>query len=109
MEDYTIYGTVNHFQYNYYYFDIPDSTTGAKLIVETYDDPAATAVYISTTTQQPTITSNSWDSIGEYPNTVVILPSDPNFVVGRYYVGIEGWYGEFGAAIDYNATLFLSN
>lgn len=102
----TLYGSVGMHQSNYYSFTTTSPTTSIKLTVDTVESNYDTAVYVSTSNPQPSITSNDWDSIAENPNTIVILPSDPDFIVGTYYVAVSGWYTSFGNLVDYNLTLY---
>jgi hypothetical protein len=101
-----LYGSVGMHKYNYYTFTTTSSSTAIKLIVDTVESNFDTAVFVSTSNPEPTITSNNWDSVAENPNTIVVTPSDPDFIVGTYYIGVMGWYSSFGSLIDYNITLF---
>lgn len=100
-----LYGTVNMHSSNFYNFTVINGNA-IKILVEVENPEYDVSTYVSTSNVNPTITSNTWDTIGGNLNTLVIYPNDPNYVKGEYYIGVEGWYAPYGNLINYNITVF---
>lgn len=92
---------------NFYFFNLT-AKNAIKLVVDTLDAGLETSIYLSTETQQPSIVDYQWRSINNNPNTIIVLPTDPNYLIGSYYLAVEGWYTGLQDLVSYNITLFIN-
>ncbi|XP_070566023.1 uncharacterized protein [Ptychodera flava] len=93
-----IAGTLQAEDYHYYRFCVPRQCVSVNVSLENCldakDCPNSYAwpeLLVSPTIPKPTINDHSWKLASISRRSITLVPSDPSFRVGHYYVGVYGW------------------